>query len=59
MAQTLQQRCADLVLQLPHRLADRGLGGEHSLGGGRKPALTHHLDEGAQRPKLHVHSVFE
>src|SRR5690349_8019953 len=41
--QSSQQCEPELPLELLHRLADGGLGGEENLGGGGEPALAHNL----------------
>ncbi|OIQ76456.1 hypothetical protein GALL_418650 [mine drainage metagenome] len=55
----IEQRHADLVLELTHRLADRRLGDEHGARGAREAALADDFDEHAQGTQIHRHSFLE
>jgi hypothetical protein len=59
VAVAIEQGRPDLRLQLLDGLADGRLCGKDHLGGLGKAALTHHLDEGAEGPELHQHSISE
>jgi len=59
MADAIEQRHPNLVLELLDRLTDRRLCRGHGFGGPREAALPHDLDENAQRPKLHANSIAE
>ena len=54
MTDPVQQRHADFILQLLHRFADRGLGGEHRLGSLGKAALADDLNKSAKRSEFHL-----
>ena len=58
-AQTLQERLAELLLQLRNGLADRGLGGEKRPGRLGKTAKPHHCHKGLEIAQFHAHSNTE
>jgi len=55
----VEQRDADLILQLLDGLADGRLCREDDLGSLGKTALAHDLDEGAKGSEFHRHSISE
>jgi hypothetical protein len=59
MADAIEQRYPNLILELLDRLADRRLCRGHGFGGPREAALPYDLDENAQRPKLIANSIAE
>src|SRR5258706_607013 len=58
-ADAIEQRHAELVLQLLHRLADRRLCRKDDFGSPGKPALPHHFDEEPKPAQVDVYSHME
>jgi Aminotransferase class I and II len=59
MAKTIYQLKAKFVLQLLDGFTHRRLRGGDHLGGFRKSASAHHLDESSQHAQFHVHSLHD
>ena len=56
-ARAVEQRPADLVLELLDGLADGRLGAEQGLGGGRKAAFPHDREKGFELEQFHRNSI--
>ena len=55
---TVEQPAADLKLEVPHALGDRGLADIEDLGGLRKAAAANHGREHAQQMEVEGHNLF-